>query len=506
MAAFVQRLRVQTAEPHGSAPARISAQLRAAELRPAALPPSAHLVIRRLGGLPPWRIDATSVRPPAAWQAAASQALDVLLRRAIRARRGEMPEDADAVLFLDEAEVLAEMALDWLGARLASRWCWQCLYPREEPVNAMIRSWVEAPQSVPAALARLQERHRAEVFVARLPDGVVESLLRGILRVFGLGELEIVVQQVLRLSLAPAVPEARMQVASNPAAPGTAPAAPAPPAPLAQPVPRLLRRLLLEVALHLRTAPRRVRSREFAAEVATSLGISIESPPARERTAKPGFLPQAEKTAVRQAAQPLAIPLQPAEGIFTAAEPHAPEGLASESIPSAEPQPVDRPARSTDSLALFEGIEIETAFGGIFYLLNVAIYLGYYGDFSTPDEPGIDLLPWDFLAQAGRALIGKRLLDDPVWPFLASLAEGEPWEELDDALVRIREWLIEAVGPREKLADFVLEHPARVRLTDTHLDVFLSLDELPIAIRIARLDRDPGWIPAAGRHIRFHFR
>jgi hypothetical protein len=26
-----------------------------------------------------------------------------------------------------------------------------------------------------------------------------------------------------------------------------------------------------------------------------------------------------------------------------------------------------------------------------------------------------------------------------------------------------------------------------------------------VSIRIARLDRDPGWIPAAGRYIAFHF-
>ena len=48
-------------------------------------------------------------------------------------------------------------------------------------------------------------------------------------------------------------------------------------------------------------------------------------------------------------------------------------------------------------------------------------------------------------------------------------------------------------------------HSARVLLTATHLDVFLTLEELPVEIRIARLDRDPGWVPAAGRYIAFHF-
>ena len=35
--------------------------------------------------------------------------------------------------------------------------------------------------------------------------------------------------------------------------------------------------------------------------------------------------------------------------------------------------------------------------------------------------------------------------------------------------------------------------------------VRLPLAELPIAIRLAGLDRDPGWIPAAGRSVAFHF-
>ncbi|MCK6592303.1 MAG: hypothetical protein L6Q76_32515, partial [Polyangiaceae bacterium] len=47
--------------------------------------------------------------------------------------------------------------------------------------------------------------------------------------------------------------------------------------------------------------------------------------------------------------------------------------------------------------------------------------------------------------------------------------------------------------------------PARAHVTTTHLDVVISLAHFPIEIRLAGLDRDPGWVPAAGRHIAFHF-
>jgi hypothetical protein len=37
------------------------------------------------------------------------------------------------------------------------------------------------------------------------------------------------------------------------------------------------------------------------------------------------------------------------------------------------------------------------------------------------------------------------------------------------------------------------------------LEVGFSLETYPLEIRLAGLDRDPGWIPAAGRTVRFRF-
>jgi hypothetical protein len=47
--------------------------------------------------------------------------------------------------------------------------------------------------------------------------------------------------------------------------------------------------------------------------------------------------------------------------------------------------------------------------------------------------------------------------------------------------------------------------PARVSVTTTHLDVVMALSDLPVEVRLAGLDRDPGWVPAAGRSVAFHF-
>ena len=65
---------------------------------------------------------------------------------------------------------------------------------------------------------------------------------------------------------------------------------------------------------------------------------------------------------------------------------------------------------------------IETQFGGIFYLLNVALALGLYGDFTMPRALGIALSPWDWLALVGLAWFGCDIERDPVWALLADLA------------------------------------------------------------------------------------
>jgi hypothetical protein len=44
-----------------------------------------------------------------------------------------------------------------------------------------------------------------------------------------------------------------------------------------------------------------------------------------------------------------------------------------------------------------------------------------------------------------------------------------------------------------------------VFITPTHVDVALRLADLPLQVRFAGLDRTPGWIPAAGRFVAFHF-
>ncbi|WP_437576631.1 hypothetical protein [Sorangium sp. So ce887] len=325
------------------------------------------------------------------------------------------------------------------------------------------------------------------------------------------------------------------------------------------------------------TAAPHVTSRRAAA--APSPGVpSIDS--AAAVTASPGA------PALSSAAAVTASPNDASAIICPAPTAELPPPLPPAELP---PALSERPPRRFSA-------PIVTDFGGVFFLVNLALYLDLYSDFSAPLHPGIDLPIWDFLALVGRDLAGDALLEDPVWPLLAELAgrgedtapgigftppdawrvppawlrafpEPAAWSwathgdhltirhpagfdvvevvvEGDPAAQARREasgyGAIEIAGAtapltgraqtsadrwlarilpyvRARLARAlgatVEEHPGRrlcalpahIHVTATHLDVTMSLAELPIEVRLAALDRDPGWVPAAGRYVAFHF-
>jgi hypothetical protein len=233
------------------------------------------------------------------------------------------------------------------------------------------------------------------------------------------------------------------------------------------------------------------------------------------------------------------------------------------------------------------------------YLLNAALALGLYSDFTAPRGPSIALSPWEWLAWTGRRWFGGEFESDPARATLAELAlrhpDGEPgaafaapgewsmteawlepWGEVTRLavvatagrlrvvhpagfpifdvgrrprqpslrqasslcrgygplkaarLVRVRgraspraarlRWLsalseylrarlATALGAESAAdtVDLVCRRHARIVVTSTTVDATFSLAGLPLEIRVAGLDRDPGWIPAAGRSVYFHY-
>jgi hypothetical protein len=181
------------------------------------------------------------------------------------------------------------------------------------------------------------------------------------------------------------------------------------------------------------------------------------------------------------------------------------------------PAPIQQP-RETEIQAA--PLRVRTTFGGIFYLLNVALDLGIYSDFTRPRGTNLALSPFDWLALLGRHWFADELEANPLWPLLAVLAGRAPAEPpgLPEGIADPQAWLAReservhqrlVAGLPEKFArglpDCVCRQDADVCVSQQRVEVRFALATHPLALRLSGLDRDPGWLPAAGREIAFNY-
>jgi hypothetical protein len=243
----------------------------------------------------------------------------------------------------------------------------------------------------------------------------------------------------------------------------------------------------------------------------------------------------------------------PTRPIAAPATPPPPLPIATQTSAASAPAPI------------FNGVE--SAHAGLFFLLNVFLALGLYGDFSDPVRRLRGLSPFELMLLLGRRWIGSAFAADPLEPALRSLAgltprervgrnfEAPVWAPPEDwltpwpgARMRVRSgrfgsskwhpagfpagdhwhtpraqpWLrrrwvaclaryleariARALASADRAALATLLHRAgSVHVEPGQVQVAFALDAHPLAIRLAGLDRDPGWIPAAGRTIAFRF-
>ena len=51
----------------------------------------------------------------------------------------------------------------------------------------------------------------------------------------------------------------------------------------------------------------------------------------------------------------------------------------------------------------------------------------------------------------------------------------------------------------------VVRRAALVAITRSHIDVYFSLEQASLPIRRLGLDLNPGWVPALGKVVTFHY-
>ena len=115
----------------------ISHQLGNADLTSTGLSPSAILVVRRFSDPLPRRLgtEGDFIRIDSEWETAARSALSDLYRRARRPDQGRIVGHPEAVIFLDEAELLACLSVDVSHGSAWKHWWWQTILRRMPPIQ-----------------------------------------------------------------------------------------------------------------------------------------------------------------------------------------------------------------------------------------------------------------------------------------------------------------------------------------------------------------------------------
>jgi hypothetical protein len=466
------------------------------------------------------------------------------------------------------------------------------LLRKGDPDLVLTKEWIGSPQYIPAAFEVLAARGWVAAFLRKLPENTTAASLQRMLLAFGVPEIsrETGTHRSAE-STRPQPTECRRRDFARPRAFTSEPWLPWAPE-TRTPGLSPLHQVLLGQALMLCRAPARARSVGFQAQVASWLAETLAQQSGldlREPKQTPGAGPEQGSPSQPQEASSADDPLpssacdgdtvqeRPGDEVsrntilpklgseVPASKAH--DGETFQDVPDLAPDITSEVARAEVS-AVETCLTVQSALGGIFFLLNVALHLKLYGDFTSPRSRALELNIWDFLSLLGRALLGEETCDDPVWEVLARLAgrqkeqppgasfeppkdwqlpaewlepfpEQFEWKEViqdtriqvwhparfllldkhgdaasdrSDGLERWLSWIVPYVGARlvrglgrGDAAEFLIRLPARIALTATHIHIHYPLDHHPIEIRSAGLDRDPGWIPAAGRYVAYHF-
>lgn len=584
----VLRARVVSASPE-RASVRVRRALEQAELRPPGLPEHAVLCVRQLR-CPPRSTSGDRL----AWADEVRGRLADVASRAVRPALGH--SSSEAVWFADLAEVLVAVSLD---ASLGRRsWWWDGLVGPDR-TDAALSVWLDHVEHAPAALDRLESGGALlEALALWLPQEARALLEAMCLRfavlhlVSGLDEVVAALEADMAALADPTHASApRLEPALRALAPwlGSTPSASAPQALALQVLGLGLHRAPGRIRSHeLAHGLSALVAGRGEARTPDTLPLSprrSQRPPAQPGTAQPegqltalpevahrpprstGHPARPEPVAAPPATlaphppppHPAQVPAQDLDGVtFITADvalqhepaptgrPQAPEAPMTPARPAEggrqEPAPGLRALPSASAprapvpapLDLLP-IPIATGLGGAFYLLNVALFEGIYGDMSSPMQPGVDLSPWDWLTLVCPGLHPAADRQDALWDLLARLAGRPPsvspgadlppppawrtrpgWpaaarEAPPTSLAGWMDQLVPALEGRlahalpERSAAQLIAEPGLVLWSSARIEVVFSLSSHPIDVRLSGLDRDPGWIPAAGVDLRFRF-
>ncbi len=456
----------------------VSGQLGCADLTPASLAPSAFLIVRQLRDPMPGRIGNSQDQPGIndEWERAAVEKLSLVHERAARPSKGVIPADCEAVLFADEAEMMACLSIDFAYGCVMHRWWWELVsrYLPGGPSSALsVGSLLHNNRHlVPAALEYVSEWGLVESVLSELSAEEALGVLSAILDHFGLPELNRDIGEIVRgtshsdhsSTAQPRSPGGSESIRSEGPSGLAASGADAngatwprqPKVPWAQIVgpatspPSLTwaQSLLFGVALTLQRAPAVLRRAEFQSGVARWLRAEMEG---HERYGNESvdlhaawvdsvaddtdriFIDDDRTPPAGDGLSPAASDIRLAADLDQSLDRVDPDSEPSAQFASSQAESVDdsltddeETLNAAESDLLFAGIDpVRTAFGGVFFLINLITFLGL-PESCARWRLGQHVGQWGLLEFLARKLLGAGPAShDPLWAVLAEFTKTD---------------------------------------------------------------------------------
>ena len=514
---------------------RVRAALASMDLAPS-MPAASILIVRSVTGHLP------ASRRQAARAAADLRArVESLAARAARPARGDSG-NAEAVWFRDESELMACLIEDVVRGRSGSRWYWRSIAERFGWPFSMTAALGRAPEILPAIVAALDARRVTTLAIILLTAAEAAGLTLAMLRAHGQSDAAGAVRTLLT-GTRPGNPRSATISATGTASSTSTADHGVASEDRHHDVLGVEHAVLLRLARALATTSGR-QSSSLVAEARKAL--SVEAPPrdrsgerqSEHREPTPGALEYQASVPRSVASQQAGMPSAGKRNTRQSHErrratPEAAADRSSSSRPGEPPAPTATP-EVTPPLETCEGARAveraqpdsgwSTRYGGVFYLIRAVDELAQPDEFALLRVRMRPLGRWTVFELVMRKVLESARAFDPedgLWPALAELDGRDTADRLPSRLPRrlgrsieaaaaglvawVRDTLAITCDDARDVVDECIATRALISVTPMHLDISAPLDAIRIPVRRAGLDVDPGWLPAWGRIVRFHF-
>jgi len=586
----------------------VAHHLAAADLNPTCLPPSAILLIRSLRDPLPGRlaVSRAAASVDQRWQQELRSSVACIARTAVRPAQGRIRGSPEAIVFADDAELLACILLDLADAGRQTPW-WREAVARQIPQSAMLDLLGKHIELLPPIFRLLAGWDSIERIALTLEPQQALQLCERLAMGFDLHAVACALSQIHapdgRRGDVPIEPQSEERADRAGAAPIVGPAnlsgerenSTHSLLPALNPCrrwfatsnPRLTveHQVLIAMALGMETSLAEMSSPGFAPSLTHWMLWSRSSDeawsgPAANHHFHPELEDDTASSGVAADAQsfdemPFANATDDRFGRGATPIRRRDRPLTAEAPLSAATRLDVHPQINNDYQTTWDVDGVTTHLGGVFFLINLLERLGLPDCFEADCRLASAVGAFGTLECVARALVphaAARLRADPVWEVLAKLDRREPgspprsaglccdelrlphawfddFDRIDaaalgrslspsaqciSAIAALRgfgwpqplltwllfvtpflEWrLHQAFGTTldeaapagtPESGNSFLQLLARVYVSEAHIDVVTSVENVNLAVRMAGLDRSPGWVKSLQRVVLFHF-